>query len=418
MTTQISTLSNGLRVATDTMEEAESVMVGIWIGVGSRHETENANGIAHMTEHMMFKGTKKRSAYQISKIIEDKGGVLNAHTSREETAYYARVLPEDTERATEVLADMMLNSTFSEKEFEKERQVILQEIGRDLDTPEDHIYDILLDTAYPDQKLGRPILGKTKRIASMPRKYVMDFVKKNYHTGNCVIVASGKIEHNEMIRLAEKYFLDMRKGKALKTKKAYFKKGDLRKEKDSEQLHLMMAFPSENIYSRKTPEAAVLATLLGGSSSSRLFQKVREKQGLVYNISTHTQPFYDTGLFCIYAGTDPKLAGKLMPIICKELMDVTSNISTSELKRAKAQLRADFLMGQEKVMRRGEMLGQQVLTFDKISTPKNILKKIEAITKEKTQALAQKIFTKAPVITSLGKSDGIETYKSIRSRLS
>lgn len=417
MTVKISTLSNGLRVATDTMAEAESVMVGVWISVGSRHEPKNANGVAHMTEHMLFKGTKKRSAYKISKIIEDKGGMLNAHTSREETAYYARVMPEDTERATDVIADMMLNSVFDEKELRRERQVVVQEIGRDLDTPEDHVYDLLLETAYPNHALGRPILGKANLISRMPRKQITGYVKKHYHTGNTVLIASGKIEHKHTVELAEKYFAAIPKGREVKIEKAKFKKGELRKHKDSEQLHLMIAFPAPSMHANKTHVAALLGTLLGGSSSSRLFQKVREKRGLVYNIATYALPFQDSGMFCLYAGTDPKCISKLIPIVCKEMIDVTQNISLSELKRAKAGLRSDFLMGQESVMRRGEMLGQQMLTYGKASRPDKILKKIESITVDETQDMAKKIFSKPPVITTLGDADKLEDYKIIRDRL-
>jgi len=417
MTVKISTLKNGLKVATDTMTDAKSVMVGMWVGIGSRNETKKLNGISHMTEHMMFKGTKKRSAYKISKLIEDKGGVLNAHTSREETAYYARILPEHTETAIDVISDMMLSSVFSEKEFLREQQVVLQEIGRDLDTPEDHIYDLLLEQSYPNQSLGRPILGKENIIKNMTNKNIMDHVRKYYHTGNSVFIASGKVDHDNIVKLAEKYFSSMKKGKKTKTKKSKFKYGEIRKNKNSEQLHLMMSFPSTNIYARKTHVATLLGTLLAGSSSSRLFQKVREKRGLVYNISTHNASFQDSGIFCLYAGTDPKLAGKLLPIICKELKDVTKNISKAELNRAKAQLRADYLMGQEKVMRRGESLGQQILLFGKESKPEKILNKIENISVEETQNMAKKIFSKAPVIATLGNADKIDDYKNIRDML-
>lgn len=291
MTVQISTLANGLRVVTDTMQEAESVVIGAWVGVGTRHEPWRANGIAHLTEHMMFKGTKRRSAYAISTSIEKNGGSMNAHTTREETAYYARVLPEDTERAADIIADMLLRSVFDSKELDRERQVIIQEIGRDRDTPEDYIYDLMHETAFPRQKMGRAILGTTDVIERLPRDSVVDYVKKNYHAGNIVVVGTGKIAHEELVALARRYFSRLPAGKPTKAEGARIKQGDLRQEKESEQLHLMMSFPAPGLHAKNSHVAGLLGTLLGGSSSSRLFQKVREKRGLVYNISTYHMPF-------------------------------------------------------------------------------------------------------------------------------
>src|ERR1700733_3250332 len=195
MTIEISTLPNGLRVASDPMREAESAVIGAWVGVGTRHEPWNANGVAHFVEHMMFKGTRERSAYALSADIERVGGSMNAHTTREETAYYARVLPEDAELACDIIADMLQRSLFDKKELERERQVIIQEIGRDLDTPEDYAFDLLHQLAFPRQRIGRPILGSAKVIAKLPRRAVIDYVKRHYHAGNTVIVGAGRLEH-------------------------------------------------------------------------------------------------------------------------------------------------------------------------------------------------------------------------------
>lgn len=413
MTIQVTTLPNGLRVATDTMLEAESVVIGAWVGVGTRHEPWRANGIAHMTEHMMFKGTKKRSAYAISKGIEKNGGSLNAHTTREETAYYAHVLPEDAERAADIISDMLLRSVFDPKEMDRERQVIIQEIGRDRDTPEDHIFDLMHETAFPKQKIGRSILGTTDIVERVPRDELLNYVRKNYHTGNIVIVGTGKIAHDELVALARRFFRRLPTGKPVKIESARIKKGDLRMNKDSEQLHLMMSFAAPGLHAPKSHVAGLLATLLGGTSSSRLFQKVREKRGLVYNISTYHMPFQDVGLFCLYAGTDPERVKELVPVVCREMKNVTKQVTESELKRAKAQARAELLIGQDSVMRRAEMLGHHILTYNEPIPMSETIGEIMKVTVEETRAVAAKILSKPPIITALGPTENIIGYNEI-----
>ena len=417
MTIEITTLSNGLRVATDSMLEAESMVFGAWVGVGTRHEPWSANGVAHLTEHMMFKGTKKRSAYALSTAIEKNGGAMNAHTTREETAYYARVLPEDAELAADVIADMLLRSVFDPKELDRERQVIIQEIGRDHDTPEDHVFDLLHEVAFPKQKLGRSILGSPNVISNLPRHRVTDYVKRNYHTGNIIIVGSGKITHAACVKLAKKHFGRLAQGAPRKQELAKIKSGDLRQAKESEQLHLMLAFPGPGLHAKTVHEASMLGILLGGSASSRLFQKVREQRGLVYSVSASHMAFQDVGLFTLYAGTDPARVKELIPVVCRELRDVTQHITPSELKRAKAQARADMLMGQESVMRRAEILGHQLLTYDKPISIQHTLDRIMAITPEDVQAVAAKILSCKPVLTALGPVEQVEAYGAIVDRL-
>lgn len=417
MTVQITTLPNGLRIATDTMQDAESLVLGAWVGVGARHEPWPANGIAHLTEHMLFKGTKRRSAYALSAAIEKNGGAMNAYTTREETAYYARVLPEDAERAADVIADMLQRSVFDAKELDRERQVIIQEIGRDKDTPEDYIFDLMHETAFPKQKIGRSILGTTDVIERLPRDQVLDYVGRHYHAGNIVIVGTGKIAHADLVALARRYFGRLPAGKPSKIEAARVRSGDLRQNKESEQLHLMISFPAPGLHAKKSHVAGLLGTLLGGSSSSRLFQKVREKKGLVYNISASHMAFQDVGLLSIYAGTDPSRVKELLPVVCRELKDVTHQITPSELRRAKAQARADLLMGQESVMRRAETLGHQVLTFGKEVSLQETIDKIMAVTAEETQSMASSILSRRPILTSLGPTDEVESYKTFTERL-
>ena len=417
MTIEITTLDNGLRVATDSMPEAESMVIGAWVGVGTRHEPWAANGVAHLTEHMMFKGTKRRSAYALSTAIEKNGGMMNAHTTREETAYYARVLPEDAELAADIVADMLQRSVFDPKELDRERQVIIQEIGRDIDTPEDYIFDLLHTAAFPKQKIGRSILGSPDVIAKLPREKVTDYVKQHYHAGNMVFVGSGKITHAQMVALARRHFGRLPGGKAPKTEAARIKSGAVRQAKDSEQLHLMLAFPGPGLHAKSVHVATLLGVLLGGSASSRLFQKVREQRGLVYNVSASHTPFQDVGLFSIYAGTDPSRVKELIPVVCRELRDVTQHITPSELKRAKAQARADLLMGQESVQRRAEILGHQMLNFGKPQSTQSILDQVMAVTEEETRAMAEKILSRKPILTALGPHDQLEDYRQVVARL-
>ncbi len=417
MSPQITTLPNGLRIATDTMPMAESVVIGAGVGVGARHDPWPAGGIAHLTEHMMFKGTRNRSAFALSAAIEKKGGSMNAHTTREETAYYARVLPEEAPRALDVIADMLQGSLFDAKELERERQVVLQEISRDKDTPEDYVYELMHETAFPKQKIGRAILGTSRVIEAMPRDTLVDYVRRTYHAGTVVIVAVGKIEHQQVVEMARKAFAHLPAGAPVQAEAARIQAGDRREGKESEQLHVTLSFPAPGQKSRRAIAASVLGLLLGGSSTSRLFQKVREKRGLAYSVSATHLAFQDTGLFSVYAGTDPARGKELIPVICRELRDVTSHITRAELDCAKAQARADLLMGQESVMRRAEMLGTQMLTFGKPQDMRKTLAAVDALTADELQTLAGAILKRRPILTALGQTGDLESYASIRDRL-
>jgi predicted Zn-dependent peptidase len=417
MSVQITTLPNGLRIATDTLREAESTVVGAWVGVGTRHEPWNANGVAHLVEHMMFKGTKRRSAYALSAAIEKNGGAMNAHTTREETAYYARVLPEDTELACDVVADMLQNSLVSAKELDRERKVIIQEIGRDRDAPEEHAFDLFHQLAFPHQRIGRPILGSAKVIANLPRRAVTGYVKQHYHAGNMVIVGAGRIEHKAFVEMAKKRFGRLPSGRPSTSKRAHVKPGAARLQKDIEQLHFILGFAGPGFHAHALYPAQLLGILLGGSASSRLFQKVREKRGLAYTVQANHYAFCDAGIFVVYAGTDPARAKELVPVICSELVEVRHNITPGEVARAKAQARADILMGQENVMRRADALGHQLLAFGRPIKIDAVLKRLMAVTKIEVEATAQALFTRRPIVTALGPLAGVEDYAKIVRRL-
>jgi predicted Zn-dependent peptidase len=417
MSIQVTTLDNGLCIATDSMPDAESVVVGAWVGVGTRHEPWNANGVAHLVEHMMFKGTKKRSAYALSTAIENKGGSMNAHTTREETAYYARVLPEEAEGATEIVADMLRHSVFDAKELAREKQVIIQEIGRDLDSPEDYTFDMMHKLALPKQKIGRSILGTADVIAGLPRAAATGYVAQHYTAANMVLVAAGKIAHQAFVAMVKKHFAGLKRGKKPVAEKAHVAGGEQRLQKEIEQVHIILGFAGPGYHAKAMYPAQVLSLIVGGSAASRLFQKVREKRGLVYTINSAHAGFSDAGIFQIYAGTDPKRLRELIPVVCEELRDVTKNVTRGELARAKAQLRADLLMGKESVMRRAEVLGHQILAHGKPIPTEQILKKLMAVTQSDVQAMAAIIFAQKPILTALGPLDELEDYKKIAARL-
>jgi predicted Zn-dependent peptidase len=417
MTIQISTLENGLRVATDSMREAESTVIGAWVGVGTRHEPWRANGVAHLVEHMMFKGTKKRSAYALSAAIEKNGGSMNAHTTREETAYYAYVLPEDTTLAFEIIADMLQHSRFVAKEFNRERKVIIQEIGRDHDTSEEFVFELAQALAYPRQRLGRPILGSEDVIAHLPRRAAFDYVERYYHAGNIVIVGAGRVAHKELVSLARTHFGHLAKGPLAQADQANFNSGDRRVARDIEQLHLVLGFPMPGFHNPAIYPIQLLGMLLGGSSSSRLFQKVREKRGLAYHISAGPMAYADTGMFQIYAGTDPARVKELIPVICDELKSVRRRVAPAELARAKAQMRADLLMGQENVMRRADTLGHHMLAYGKPIPVTSTLEKIKAVTRRDVQAAATRLFTRRPIMAALGPLQDLESYAKVVERL-
>jgi predicted Zn-dependent peptidase len=419
MTIQITELDNGLRVATDTMLQAESVVTGAWVGVGTRHEPRNANGVAHLVEHMMFKGTKTRSAYALSAAIENKGGELNAHTSREATVYFARVLPEEAETATEIIADMLRHSVFAAKELDRERLVVIQEIGRDLDSPEDHTFNLMHKLALPDQKIGRPILGSADVIGKLPRAALTDYVSRHYVGANTVLAAAGNISHETHVKIVKKHFKTLPHGKKPSEERARISFGAKLLSKETEQVHLILGFAGPGYRAGALYYATqMLSLILGGSASSRLFQKVREKRGLVYTINSAHSGFSDAGIFQIYAGTDPKRLHELIPVVCDELNDIKKNVTRNELSRAKAQIRADLLMGRESVMRRAEVLGRQLLAYGKPIPSEKTLKRFLAVTREDVQGAAQKLFAHKPILTALGPLEELEDYKKLTARLS
>ncbi len=414
---QVTTLPNGLRVATAPIPHVESVAVGAWFGVGTRHEGDGRNGVAHLVEHMVVKGTRRRSAEAIAQEIEDVGGHLNAYTSRENTAYYAKVLKEDCGLALDIIADILQHSVHDEGELARERQVVCQEIGQAIDTPDDIIFDHFQATAYRDQSLGRPILGTVDSVSALKRTDVLGYLDRNYGTADLVVAAAGNIDHARFVDMVMAQFGDLAQAGPDQPQPARYRGGEYREARDLEQLHLVLGFEGVGYHDPDFHTAAMLSTLLGGGMSSRLFQEVREKRGLAYSVYSFTSAFAETGLFSIYAGTDGRDAPELLPVICDQLVGVTDRLGQDEVNRARAQMRAGLLMGQESPMARAEQLAQQLLIFGRPLPTSELLAKLDAVDGDRIQGFARRLLSSPPTLAVLGPIDAVEEYGALSARL-
>ncbi|HKY94950.1 MAG TPA: pitrilysin family protein, partial [Kiloniellales bacterium] len=379
MSVAVTRLDNGLTVASDSMHEVASVSLGVFVDVGTRHETPQANGVAHLLEHMAFKGTRRRSARAIAEEIEAVGGHLNAYTGREGTAYYAKLLADDAGLAIDILADILQDSVYDPEELARERQVVLQEIGLAEDTPDDIVFDLYQETAFPDQPLGRPVLGRAEIVSRLGREALIDYQDENYGADRMVLAAAGRIEHDWLVERAHSLFSALSgRGEAV-PQPARYAGGELIEARELEQVHLVLGFPGVAARDPRIYTAAVLSTLLGGGMSSRLFQEVREKRGLVYSIYTFVSHFKDGGLFSLYAGTGESEAAEVMPVVAAELVKAIDHVAPEEVERAAAQVRATLLMARESTGARAEALAAQLSTFGRPLSTEEILAEIAAV---------------------------------------
>jgi predicted Zn-dependent peptidase len=417
MTTEITTLSNGLRVATDRIDTVDTVSLGLWVDVGTRHEAPEINGAAHFLEHMAFKGTERRSARAIAEEIEAVGGHLNAYTSRESTAYYAKVLKEDLPLALDILADILLHSSFDPTELERERTVILQEIGQANDTPDDIIFDYFQERAFPDQAMGRPVLGSPEIIRKLSREAVMGYLRDHYGAARMVLSAAGNLEHARVVDLAEKLLAEMPAERAITSEPAQYVGGDRRQQRELEQLHLVIGFPGLPLGDPDYYAASVLSTAFGGGMSSRLFQEVREKRGLVYSIHSFAHGYRDGGLFGIYAGTGEEEAAELLPVLCEETARLADGFAPAELARAKAQMKAGLLMSLESTGARCEQMAQHMLIHGTPFDPADMVRRIEAVDDAAIARVVAGWHSAPPTLTALGPIGRLEDFDRLKARL-
>ncbi|MGP3698707.1 M16 family metallopeptidase [Rhodobacter sp. NSM] len=417
MTVLLDTLPNGFRIVTEAMPGLHSASIGIWITAGGRHERPEQNGIAHFLEHMAFKGTKRRTALRIAEEIEDVGGYINAYTSREMTAYYARVLEADTGLALDVIADIVLNPVFDPKEIEIERHVILQEIGQALDTPDDIIFDWLQEVSYPGQSFGRTILGPEERVSSFGRDDLVRFVGEHYGPDHMILAAAGGVDHQKILEQAQALFGHLKPVGQPPMQRADFLGGERRELKSLEQVHFAMAFEAPSYRAPDVYAAQVYAMALGGGMSSRLFQKVREERGLCYSIFAQSGAYEDTGQITIYAGTSAEEVADLAGLTIDELRRSTGDMSEAEVARARAQLKAGLLMGLESPSSRAERLARLLAIWGRVPGLDEAVEKIDAVTVGAVRDYAERMAQSRSALALYGPAEHAPALQQIRERL-
>lgn len=414
MSVEITKLPSGLTVVSDTMAHLETAALGVWTGVGGRDEKADEHGMSHLLEHMAFKGTTRRTAQQIAEEIEAVGGDLNAATSNETTAYYARVLKADVALGLDVLSDILANPSFDAEELEREKSVIEQEIGAAQDTPDDVIFEHLSELCYPDQPLGRSLLGTPQTLASFSRDNLHNYLSTHYHGPDMVVAAAGAVDHKHVVAEVEKRFGSFVETPAPKPVPAMFGKGGSRViHRDLEQAHLTLALEGLPQSDLSLFSLQVFSNILGGGMSSRLFQEVREKRGLCYSIYTFHAAFSDTGFFGLYTGTDPADAPEMMEVIVDEMNNAVETLTEQEIARSKAQMKAGLLMGLESCSTRAEQMARHILAYGRPLTVDELVKRIDAVSVESTRNAARGLLTRSrPAVVALGDGRGLDTAVS------
>jgi predicted Zn-dependent peptidase len=407
MSVDVTILANGLTVATETMPHLETASVGVWVAAGSRSEEREEHGISHLLEHMAFKGTTRRSARRIAEEIEAVGGEINAATSVENTCYWARVLADDVPLGIDILADILTDSVFDTEELDRESHVVLQEIGAADDTPEDLVFDLLQERAFPDQPIGRPILGTPETVASFRREALADYLGRHYRSPQTIVAAAGKVEHRTIVELVERHFAAYGDGAAPSAVPATYRGGEIREVRDLSEAQVTLGFEGRSQTGDDTHAAQILATVLGGGMSSRLFQEIREKQGLCYSISSFHWGYAETGLFGIHAATGEADLARLMYGIADEVARIAHDLDETELARAKAQIRAGLLMSLESPSSRAGQIARQCLVWGRPLTTREVLADIERVSLADVRRLAGGIFAGSdPTLALIGPVDG------------
>lgn len=407
---EITTLDNGIRVITETVNHVQFMSMGFWVGVGSRYETEQQWGITHFIEHMLFKGTERRTAEQISSEVDAVGGQLNAFTSKENTCYYIKTLTEDFPLAMDVLSDMFLHSRFSNEEIAKEREVIIEEIKMYEDTPDDQVHDLLAANLWPQHPLGRAILGTEESIAAFDHDMLKDYMKQYYTGSNIVVSVVGNIDHAQVVEAVKAALGAIPKGqkntfplagRAEAGVHCYYK--------DIAQSQICVAVPGVAKEDDRLFPLSILNTYLGGGMSSRLVKKIREEEGLAYSVYAYNGSYTDTGAFVIAVGTRPENCQRVIDIILQELEDVRQHgITSQELEKSFSQLKGSLFMGLETVNSRMNKLGRSMLAYDRVITPEENVEALSKVTVADVRVLANDLFRRENLqVTVLGAVDDV-----------
>lgn len=418
MTVRSTTLPNGMTVLTDDMPHLESASLGIWVKAGSRSETEAEHGISHMLEHMAFKGTTTRDALEIASTIENVGGDLNAATSVEHTGYFARVLKEDVALSADILSDILQNSQFEQHELDREQQVIVQEIGAARDNPDDHVFDLFQQAAYPDQAIGRTILGTVESVNSFGPDSIRAYMERNYVGDHMVLCAAGNVDHDALVDIANNRFHDLKPTGAPPPDKAAYVGGEQRLVSDHEQAHIVLGMEGRAYNSDGFYAVQILASILGGGMSSRLFQEVREKRGLCYSVYAFHWAFADSGIFGVAASTGEEEVTELIPVVLDELRKATETITDEEVIRVRNQIRAGLLMSLESPSSRAGQLARQQILWGRPIPLQETVDRINRITADRVKQIARQVFDAGKVsLAGIGPVAKLPDYRDIAAQL-
>ena len=418
MSVQAVTLPSGLTIVTDATKHVKTAAIGVLVAVGSRHESVREHGLSHLLEHMAFKGTRRRSARQIAEEIEAVGGDLNAATSAETTAYYARVLKADVPLALDVLADILSDPTFDREEITREQSVIVQEIGAVSDTPDDLIFEHLNAIAFPDQPLGRSILGTANTVRSFHDGTLRDYLGRHYRAPDIVVAAAGAVDHAAVVADVEQRFASFTGPASPLPEPAKFGGGSRVEKRELEQVHIAMALPGVAVTDDSLYSLQVFTNILGGGMSSRLFQEARERRGLCYSIYSFHIPYSDTGMFGLYAGTDAADTAELMRVIVGEIAGTADSISEPEIARSKAQMKAGLLMALESSGARIEQLARQMITRGRPIPVDELVEKVDAVTVDSARTAGRALIARGKMATAvLGLGSGLESAATIAETL-
>ncbi|WP_176085961.1 pitrilysin family protein [Martelella sp. HB161492] len=421
MTVEYTRLPSGLTIVTENMPHIESVALGAWIKSGARNELENEHGIAHLLEHMAFKGTNRRSARQIAEEIENVGGEVNAATSTETTSYYARVLKDHLPLAVDILADILTDSVFDPEELAREKNVIMQEIGAANDIPDDVVFDNFAGAAFRDQTIGRPILGTPDTVMAFRPDDIRRYMARNYTTDRIFIVGTGAIDHDAFVREIEIKFDSLPRQPETPPfmEEASYTGGDVRISRDLSDAQVILGFEGPAYHAHDFYCSQILANVLGGGMSSRLFQEVREIRGLCYSVYAFHWGFSDSGVFAVHAATGGEQLTELVPVVIDELHRVAESVDRSEIDRARAQIRAQLLMGQESAAARAGQIARQIMLWGRPIPNEEMMMRLENITPRRLTDLAGRTFYDTrPTISAIGPIGSLAPIDDIIHNLS
>jgi len=402
MTARLHLLANGLRVAVEPMAGVETIAVGLYADAGARSEPQGLSGLAHMVEHMVFKGAGGRSARQIAEAIEDRGGSLNAWTARDHTVFQARALASDLALGSELIADLVRNADLDAEELERERHVVLAELGEARDTPDDIIFDHLQAAAFPGQQLGEAVLGDEASIAAIDVPAMRRWIAEQYRPQGLVFAAAGKVDEDALLKLAESLFGDMAPGAPAAPTSARFAGGTHHDRRRFDQLHVALAFEGVGHAHADVHALSLFTNAVGGGMSSRLFQQVREERGLAYSIYAWAQSYAETGLFGLYCAAARGDAGQALALSRKVLAETAEGLTEAELERARAQAKAGLLMGLESVATRADHLARSIQAHGRIVPPSETVALIDAVTLDQARAVGAKALSGGEALATVG----------------